>query len=191
MAACCIGGVCIPYTAILPVLALGFHWIASKLAALGLLPESVAQRLGVSNNGNHQTPKCCENETTTDCTRITTDKKAFRKTSSTTQGVTVMASEKEWEECLSSSMIVVVKFTAEWCKPCKAISPFYHQLSLQHSDSASFVEVDVDELDDVAASAGIAMMPTFAVFRNSRKIDSMSGANEEKLKTFVQQHCSS
>jgi hypothetical protein len=46
MSCLCIGGVCIPYSAILPLLLLGLQWIAAKLARVGCLPDWVGKKLG-------------------------------------------------------------------------------------------------------------------------------------------------
>lgn len=46
MSCLCIGGVCIPYTAVLPLLLIGLQWVATQLAKVGLLPDWVAKKLG-------------------------------------------------------------------------------------------------------------------------------------------------
>eukprot|EP00970_Alexandrium_tamarense_P014108 scaffold3862_cov201-Alexandrium_tamarense.AAC.2 len=45
MSCLCIGGVCIPYTAVLPLLLIGLQWVATQLAKVGLLPDWVAKKL--------------------------------------------------------------------------------------------------------------------------------------------------
>lgn len=69
MALCCIGGVCIPYSAILPLVILGIQWILQKLVAAGLLPPVVCQAL--SRFLPSSTPKkaksvdaCCSDKNT-------------------------------------------------------------------------------------------------------------------------------
>lgn len=45
----CFGGVCVPYTAVVPLVLLALKWVAVKLAQLGLLPKAVASYLQVSS----------------------------------------------------------------------------------------------------------------------------------------------
>jgi len=54
MTCLCLGGVCIPYTALFPMLIIGLQWIASKFAKVGLLPEFIAKRLGLVNGGGKE-----------------------------------------------------------------------------------------------------------------------------------------
>jgi hypothetical protein len=44
---CCIGGVCVPYTAVVPIFILGFKWLVGKLAQMGILPKAVQELLQV------------------------------------------------------------------------------------------------------------------------------------------------
>ena len=50
---------------------------------------------------------------------------------------------------------MVVDFTAKWCKPCKAIAPFFEELSNKYC-SATFVTVDVDELEVMRLARGLS-----------------------------------
>ena len=45
----CIGGVCVPYTAVIPLVVLALKWVAVKLAQMGLLPKAVGDLLQVSS----------------------------------------------------------------------------------------------------------------------------------------------
>jgi thioredoxin-like negative regulator of GroEL len=58
---------------------------------------------------------------------------------------------------------VVVKFGAEWCKPCKRIAPAYESMAAAYAGSCIFCVVDVDEVEDLALEYGASMLPTFQV----------------------------
>ncbi|XP_014245871.1 uncharacterized protein LOC106664560 isoform X2 [Cimex lectularius] len=87
----------------------------------------------------------------------------------------------------SATKLVVVDFTATWCGPCQRIAPFYEQLS-QKYPHATFLKVDVDKCQDTAAIQNVSVMPTFYFFRNKVKIDSMQGADRNKLEEKIKQY---
>lgn len=71
---------------------------------------------------------------------------------------------------------MLIDFFAEWCGPCKAISPHIERLSEEHQN-VKFFKVDVDQLSEVAAENGISAMPTFLFFKNGEKVETVRGAN--------------
>ena len=79
---------------------------------------------------------------------------------------------------------LLVDFTATWCGPCKAIGPYFEELAAKFPD-VTFVKVDVDELDDVAASCGISAMPTFQLYSNGVMVKEMCGADKAKLEALA------
>lgn len=76
-------------------------------------------------------------------------------------------------------------FKAVWCGPCKFIAPVFHRLAEQYAGKAHFLQVDVDDVADVAQEVGIEAMPTFLVFKNKQKVDSLVGANPKALEALV------
>ncbi|XP_051900015.1 thioredoxin-like [Pristis pectinata] len=82
--------------------------------------------------------------------------------------------------------LVVVFFGARWCNNCASIKPFLRMRSDQHRD-VIFVEVDVDESEDLARAAGITCMPTFHFYRCQEKVGEFSGTKREKLDRLITQ----
>ena len=85
---------------------------------------------------------------------------------------------------LEDGTVQVVEFWATWCGPCKAIGPYFEELAAKFPD-VTFVKVDVDELDDVAASCGISAMPTFQLYSNGVMVKEMCGADKAKLEALA------
>ncbi|OQS04154.1 thioredoxin [Thraustotheca clavata] len=83
--------------------------------------------------------------------------------------------------------LVAIDFSAIWCPPCQYIKPIFHDFS-DELPQVDFIEIDVDESDEVAAAVGIRAMPTFQFYRNGKKVDEMTGANLAGLKQLLKQY---
>lgn len=85
-----------------------------------------------------------------------------------------------WEEkVISSSKPTLVDFWAEWCGPCKTVSPILEELSQEYSDKANFVKINVDKNKDVAQKYNIQSIPTIALFKNGKIVNEKSGINNK------------
>ena len=95
-----------------------------------------------------------------------------------------ITSSSEYKNVITQSGLVVVDFKANWCFPCNKIAPKVAELAIAYP-SAHFYKVDVDKLQDVAASTGVTSMPTFLFFKDGKHIDTVVGANLSILKKKV------
>ena len=75
---------------------------------------------------------------------------------------------KELDELVSKGGTVVCDFWAEWCGPCRMLSPVMDKLSEEFGDKAEFAKVNVDEDGDLAASLGIFSIPDVFVFADGQ-----------------------
>ncbi|XP_038055906.1 thioredoxin-like [Patiria miniata] len=87
----------------------------------------------------------------------------------------------------SGDTLVVVDFYAEWCGPCKAIKPTFVELAKEHKD-VCFIQVNVDEQEEIAAECKVECMPTFCFYKNGKQLKTFSGANQETLKSGVKEY---
>uniref|UniRef100_A0A8D0G3X9 Thioredoxin n=1 Tax=Sphenodon punctatus TaxID=8508 RepID=A0A8D0G3X9_SPHPU len=80
--------------------------------------------------------------------------------------------------------LIVVDFSATWCGPCKMIKPFFHSLVEKYPDVV-FIEIDVDDAQDVASHCEVKCMPTFQFYKKNEKVHEFSGANKETLEEAI------
>lgn len=59
--------------------------------------------------------------------------------------------------------LIIIKFSAEWCKPCKRIAPLYESLAETYDKPYIFCTIDVEEMPDFAMDCGASVLPTFQV----------------------------
>jgi len=69
----------------------------------------------------------------------------------------------------------------------KKKGPVFHDLSGKYT-SITFIKVDVDECESVAAKAGVSAMPTFIIYRDGKKADEMVGASKDKLEELIKKY---
>lgn len=68
-------------------------------------------------------------------------------------------------EVLKSDIPVIVDFYADWCNPCKVMTPMLEEISQERTD-IKFVKIDVDVSYNTTMEYGIRNIPTFLMFKN-------------------------
>ncbi len=81
----------------------------------------------------------------------------------------------ELKDKIGGSGLVFADFYAEWCGPCKMVSPILEELAMEYKE-ISFYKVNVDENPDVATEYSIFSIPTFIIFKNGKIVSQFSGA---------------
>jgi thioredoxin 1 len=78
-------------------------------------------------------------------------------------------------EVLKSDGPVVVDFWAEWCGPCKALSPVIEEVAGEMGDKVKIVKINIDESPNTPTQYGVRGIPTLMVFREGQVVDTRVG----------------
>lgn len=90
---------------------------------------------------------------------------------------------EEFKKVLEENENVVIKFSAEWCGPCKALKPVLDDLSTQYSDNVKFVEIDVENSDELTSEYKVRNVPTILYIKNGEVKDKSVGTVNKQVLT--------
>lgn len=91
------------------------------------------------------------------------------------------------DEVEKSNKTVLVDFYADWCGPCKTMSPIIDEIAEENLDNVKVGKVNCDENMELVEKYGIMSIPTILVFKNGNITKSFLGVTDkEEIKTALQ-----
>ncbi|MCL2598401.1 MAG: thioredoxin [Firmicutes bacterium] len=99
----------------------------------------------------------------------------------------IALTEQNFEEkVLKASNPVLVDFFADWCGPCKMLSPTIDKLSTELAGKAEVYKLNVDDCMQIANNYEVSSIPTLIVFKNGQVFAKHTGVqNIEQIKQMM------
>jgi thioredoxin 1 len=80
------------------------------------------------------------------------------------------------EEVGSSDEPILVDFWAEWCGPCKMVSPILSEIATDHKDKIRIAKLNIDDNPQITRRFGVMSIPTMIVFKDGEEAARLIGA---------------
>jgi thioredoxin 1 len=82
--------------------------------------------------------------------------------------------------------VVLVDFYADWCGPCRMLSPVLERLAKDIQGKAKIVKVDTDKAEKTASAFRITSIPTLILFKDGKEVERVVGLRDEQaLKAMI------
>jgi thioredoxin 1 len=93
-------------------------------------------------------------------------------------------------DVLSAGQPVIVDFYADWCPPCRMMTPALERLAVEFEGRLTIGKIDVDENQDIAIQYGVMAMPTLGMFKGGKLVDRMVGypGNASPIREWIEKH---
>lgn len=78
------------------------------------------------------------------------------------------------------SKLVLVEYWADWCSPCKQMSPILDELAAEYNDQLDIVKVDTNSQAELAAQHGILSLPTLEFYVNGHLVKTTQGGQTKR-----------
>ena len=87
----------------------------------------------------------------------------------------IKANKENFESIKNSDKPVLLDFYADWCGPCRMVSPIVDEIA-EERDDIVVAKVNVDEENDLASEFGVFSIPTLVVLKNGKVANQATGA---------------
>mmetsp|Transcript_1897 Transcript_1897/g.2511 ORF Transcript_1897/g.2511 Transcript_1897/m.2511 type:complete len:199 (+) Transcript_1897:146-742(+) len=185
----CIGPICIPWTAVWPLLIFLFRPIR-RIFLQYFDPEKL--RREEEEAKLKKTTKVSNVSGKVACVNVDVDAKKTHGGGNDPVKIQDITTMEEWEAIFANAQkdgkVVFVDFYSTWCKPCEKIKPEFEKLSQTHTNDI-FVKTNVDTMTEIAMEHRIMVLPTFVAFNeNGEELERVKGGVFKPLEQLISNH---
>ena len=87
----------------------------------------------------------------------------------------MIVTDESFDRVLDSHKLVLIDFWAEWCGPCKMLTPILEELSKELVGKVKIVKMDIEQNPNIPSSLGIRAIPTMILFKDGKQLATKTG----------------
>lgn len=97
--------------------------------------------------------------------------------------------KSNFSEIIKDEKPVLVDFFADWCGPCKMLTPILQEVKAELGDEVKIVKIDVDRNQELAARYQVRGVPTMMLFKNGQQLWRQSGVlQKNEITQIIRSH---
>ena len=101
----------------------------------------------------------------------------------------ITATKENFKELIAQDKVTLVDFWAEWCGPCRALSPKLEEIAQEMSGKVKIVKMNVDENPNTPGEFGIRGIPAMLLFKGGTKVGELVGNQpKDNIAEFLKAH---
>ena len=85
------------------------------------------------------------------------------------------------DEVMNSNIPVMIDFYAEWCGPCRMMSPVVEEFAKDYDGKVKIGKINVDEESDLAMRFGVQSIPSFVFIKDGKIVERITGAMQKPV----------
>jgi thioredoxin 1 len=94
-----------------------------------------------------------------------------------------------FNQIVKQQVPVLVDFNADWCAPCKMMTPILKQVKQNFKDKIKIIKIDIDKNQTVAQKYAVRSVPTLILFKNGKSVWRQSGVLQaNQIITIINSH---
>jgi len=95
--------------------------------------------------------------------------------------------ETNYDEIINNNSLILLDIYAEWCGPCKAISPIIDDISVEYQGKVTVCKMDADKCTNKVVDLGVRNIPTIIILKNGVEVDRVKGLTSKRnLKEIIE-----
>lgn len=88
-----------------------------------------------------------------------------------------------------SAGVTLVDFYADWCGPCRMLTPVLEEVAKEIKGKATIAKIDIDQAQKTASSFQVTSIPTLVLFKNGKEVGRLVGLRDkDTIKDFILKH---